>query len=155
MSRASITECEDCVEPAKAFSVVGNETRLAILEALWQADADVVRFSRLREAVGVRDSAQFNYHLQELVGQFVAGGEDGYELKYAGKAVVRALLAASSRRTPSGSRSTSTASAWRVGRRSSPRTSTSRSRCPARTAGTRTASTRSRPAASRTDRARR
>jgi hypothetical protein len=93
MSRASITECEDCVEPAKAFSVVGNETRLAILEALWRADADVVRFSRLREAVGVRDSAQFNYHLQELVGQFVAGGDDGYELKYAGKAVVRALLA--------------------------------------------------------------
>jgi len=93
MSRASITECEDCVEPAEAFSVVGNETRLAILEALWEADADVVRFSRLREAVGVRDSAQFNYHLQELVGQFVANGDDGYELKYAGKAVVRALLA--------------------------------------------------------------
>ncbi|WP_323674619.1 ArsR family transcriptional regulator [Halorubellus sp. PRR65] len=93
MSRASITECEDCVEPAEAFSVVGNETRLAILEALWQADAEVVRFSRLREAVGVRDSAQFNYHLQELVGQFVAGGDEGYELKYAGKAVVRAVLA--------------------------------------------------------------
>jgi len=93
MSRASITDCDDCVEPAKAFYVVGNETRLAILEALWQAEDRPVRFSRLREAVGVRDSAQFNYHLQELVGQFVANAEDGYDLKYAGKKVVRAVLA--------------------------------------------------------------
>ena len=93
MSRASITDCEDCVEPAEAFSVVGNETRLAILEALWSAEDRPVRFSDLREAVGVRDSAQFNYHLQELVGQFVRNGDDGYDLKYAGKKVVRAVLA--------------------------------------------------------------
>ena len=92
---------------AKAFSVVGNETRLAILEALWQADADVVRFSRLREAVGVRDSAQFNYHLNKLTDQFVrkVDGEDstggtssdagGYELRTAGERIVQAILAGS------------------------------------------------------------
>jgi hypothetical protein len=93
MSRASITDCEDCVEPAEAFAVVGNETRLAILEALWDAPADTVRFSALREAVGVRDSAQFNYHLQELVGQFVVNTDEGYRLRHAGQKVVRAVLA--------------------------------------------------------------
>ena len=32
--RASLLDCEECLQPAEAFSVVGNETRLAILEAL-------------------------------------------------------------------------------------------------------------------------
>ncbi|WP_439027634.1 DUF7351 domain-containing protein [Haloarchaeobius sp. DT45] len=93
MSKASITDCEDCVEPAEAFSVIGNETRLSILEALWRTADRPVRFSRLHDAVGMRDSAQFNYHLQQLLGQFVVQTDDGYDLRYAGEKVVRALLA--------------------------------------------------------------
>ena len=70
--RASLFDCEKCLQPAEAFSVVGNETRLAILEALWAAPERPVTFSELRSRVGMADSAQCNYHLYRLTGQFVA-----------------------------------------------------------------------------------
>lgn len=95
MSKADIQECEECVSPAEAFSIVGNETRLSILEALWEADTRPVRFSRLRKHVGLRDSAQFNYHLGKLTGQFVVRTEEGYDLRNAGERVVQAVLAGS------------------------------------------------------------
>jgi DNA-directed RNA polymerase subunit RPC12/RpoP len=95
MSRTdSIQECEDCLEPADAFAVVGDETRLSILEALWTLDAPA-RFSDIREEVGTRDSAQFNYHLGKLTDQFVRKTDDGYELRTAGERVVQAILAGS------------------------------------------------------------
>jgi hypothetical protein len=95
MSRAdSIQECEDCVEPADAFSLVGDETRLSILESLWRLD-DPVRFSDLRSEVGTRDSAKFNYHLGKLTDQFVRKTEAGYALRTAGERVVQAILAGS------------------------------------------------------------
>ena len=34
-------------------------------------------FSELREAVGMRDSGQFNYHLDKLLGTFVRVTEEG------------------------------------------------------------------------------
>lgn len=88
----SILECEECLSPAEAFSAVGNETRLEILEALWSADERPVSFSDLRREVGMADSAQFNYHLSKLRGQFVTTTEDGYDFRHAGEAVVRAVL---------------------------------------------------------------
>jgi hypothetical protein len=91
----SIQECGDCVEPADAFGLVANETRLSILEALWNAADSPVRFSDLREDVGMRDSAQFNYHLDKLTDQFVRKVEDGYQLRHAGEKVVQAVLAGS------------------------------------------------------------
>lgn len=91
----SIQECGDCVEPADAFGLVANETRISILEALWTAEGETVRFSELRETVGMRDSAQFNYHLDKLTDQFVRKVEDGYELRHAGEKVVQAVLAGS------------------------------------------------------------
>ncbi|WP_435347833.1 DUF7351 domain-containing protein [Haloarchaeobius sp. HRN-SO-5] len=100
MSRADINECEACVSPAEAFSVVGNETRLSILEALWRAEERPVRFSELRETVGMRDSAQFNYHLQQLTDQFVVNTDGGYDLRYAGKKVVRAVIAGEFNQNP-------------------------------------------------------
>jgi DNA-binding transcriptional ArsR family regulator len=63
MDEPSIQACEDCIAPAEAFSVVANETRLSILEALWRAPHSPVSFSELRQRVGMADSAQFNYHL--------------------------------------------------------------------------------------------
>ncbi|MEY7848959.1 helix-turn-helix domain-containing protein [Natrarchaeobius sp. A-rgal3] len=104
-----LLECTDCLEPAEAFALIGNETRLAILEALWAADERPVSFSELRRAVEMRDSAQFNYHLQQLTGHFVrkveGDGEDsettdGYEFKHAGEKVVRSILAGSFTESP-------------------------------------------------------
>jgi len=96
-SSSDIQDCDDCVAPAEAFSVVASETRLAILEALWEADERPVGFSELRREVGMRDSAQFNYHLGKLRDHFVVkvDGEDddGYDLRHAGKKVVRAVIA--------------------------------------------------------------
>jgi DNA-directed RNA polymerase subunit RPC12/RpoP/DNA-binding HxlR family transcriptional regulator len=111
MSRTdSLQNCEECLEPADAFSVVGNETRLAILEALWRIETPA-RFSDVREEVGTTDSAQFNYHLGKLTDQFVRKAEEvsesedsaargteshgGYELRTAGERVVQAILAGS------------------------------------------------------------
>ena len=91
-SGTDLQACEDCLAPAEAFSVVASEPRLRILEALWNADERPVTFSDLRRAVDVDDSAQFNYHLGKLTGQFVKKSEDGYDFRYAGAKVVRAVL---------------------------------------------------------------
>ncbi|MEF8876279.1 MAG: winged helix-turn-helix domain-containing protein [Haloarculaceae archaeon] len=95
----SILTCEECLSPAEAFAVVGNETRLRILEALWRADRPAA-FSDLRRRVGMRDSAQFNYHLDRLVGQFVRKTEAGYEFRQAGRAVIRSVLAGTLNQRP-------------------------------------------------------
>ncbi|EMA53374.1 MULTISPECIES: DUF7351 domain-containing protein [Halococcus] len=95
MSKPDIQECVECVAPADAFALIGNETRLSILEALWRTDEEPVRFSTLNDAVGMRDSAQFNYHLGKLTDQYVRKTDDGYELRNAGAKVVRAVIAGS------------------------------------------------------------
>jgi hypothetical protein len=100
MSERTIFDCEDCLAPAEAFSVVGNESRLAILEALWRAPHSPVSFSALRREVGMADSAQFNYHLGKLTGQFVRKVDDGYEFRHAGEKVVRAVLEGSFNENP-------------------------------------------------------
>jgi len=79
----------------EAFDLVANETRFDILRALWDASKDrpgAVEFSQLRELVGLRDSGQFNYHLDKLVPRFVRKGEDGYGLTHAGRQVVGAAV---------------------------------------------------------------
>jgi hypothetical protein len=91
---SGIQDCEDCLPPADAFSIVGEEKRLSILEALWRLEGPAA-FSEVREAVGIRDSAQFNYHLGELRGQFVEKVDGGYRLRTAGERVVQAVLAGS------------------------------------------------------------
>jgi hypothetical protein len=91
---------DDAVPPAEAFSVIASETRLDILEALWRAEESSVRFSTLFDAVDIADSAQFNYHLQQLTDQFVAKNDDGYCLRHAGGQVIRALRAGTFTRQP-------------------------------------------------------
>ena len=91
---ASLQDCEDCVSPADAFGLIGEEIRLSILEALWRLETPA-RFSDVREAAGVSDSAHFNYPLGKLRGTFVRKREDGYELRTAGQRVVQAILAGS------------------------------------------------------------
>lgn len=83
-----------------AFKLLSNETRLAILLALWEAyDPDAtgngVPFSELYDRVSVRDSGTFTYHLNAVVGHFVEEVADGYELRNSGLKVVRAVIAGS------------------------------------------------------------
>lgn len=78
--------------PAEAFSILGNELRLTILQVLWEAD-DPLTFAELRDRVGRDDSGNFNYHLGRLVDDFVRKSAEGYELRYAGAEVVRSIVA--------------------------------------------------------------
>ncbi|MFB6202016.1 MAG: ArsR family transcriptional regulator [Halorhabdus sp.] len=91
---------DDTIEPAEAFAVVANETRLDILEALWRAETRPVRFSDLFDAIELDDSAQFNYHLQQLTERFVVKTDDGYDLAHTGAQVIRALRAGTYTRSP-------------------------------------------------------
>lgn len=92
-ARTLAKRSEDCIQPAEAFAIVGNETRLNILESLWRRDGDAVSFSELHDAVDVYDSAQFNYHLDRLKEHYVRKTDEGYELRTAGENVVRAVVA--------------------------------------------------------------
>lgn len=53
--------------PEEAFAVLGNEIRVDILRALWEA-GEPLAYSELQERIGVCDSGRFNYHLRKLVG---------------------------------------------------------------------------------------
>lgn len=77
-----MTDTDETLAPAEAFAALGDETRVAIVETLAEAVAgegeDGLTFSELRKRVGVEDAGQFNYHLDELRGQFVAKRDGKY-----------------------------------------------------------------------------
>lgn len=77
--------------PDQAFAVLGNETRIQILQTLGAADG-ALSFSELRDRVGVRQGHQFNYHLSKLVGHFVEKTDAGYALRRPGRRVIEAVL---------------------------------------------------------------
>jgi DNA-binding transcriptional ArsR family regulator len=84
----------------KAFALLGDETRLAILLALWEAydpatDDNVVSFSALFERIDYDNAGNFSYHLDQLDGQFIRKrvDPDGYELRDAGLALVKTVIA--------------------------------------------------------------
>lgn len=88
----------------EVFSLLGNETRLAIILALAEASEplnretwnpsgmNTVPFSELRERVGSRDPGNFNYHLRKLDGTFIQQTADGYELLAAGSRIVKTVI---------------------------------------------------------------
>lgn len=81
-----------------AFKLLGNETRLAILLALWdvydpQGSNDAVPFSELYDHVNVRDTGNFSYHLDKMVGHYVRETTGGYQLRNAGHKIVQAVIA--------------------------------------------------------------
>ena len=95
------------LSPEEAFGVLGNEIRLEIVRVLWQTGAthrfddvtdtaETISFSALRRAVDVDDNGRFNYHLSELVPEFVRRTDDGYRLSGAGKRIARTVIAISS-----------------------------------------------------------
>jgi len=84
------------VDPNEAFSLVASETRFVVLQALWDlttgTDGSSVSFADLRDASGIGDSGQFNYHLDQLTPQFVRKVDGEYQLTAAGRRVVGAAF---------------------------------------------------------------
>lgn len=77
--------------PDEAFAVLGNETRITMLQELGEADGPL-SFTELRNRVGLRQGTQFNYHLEKLVGHFVTKTNEGYALREPGQRVLQAVL---------------------------------------------------------------
>lgn len=76
-------------DPTDALAALGDETRVAILRALADAERPLP-FTELRERAGVDDPGRFNYHLSTLREYFVREAEGGYALRDAGSRVVAA-----------------------------------------------------------------
>jgi Zn ribbon nucleic-acid-binding protein len=82
-----------------AFKPLGNETRVAVLRAMFERADGHLRpttrtFSELFEATEESTTAGFAYHLRQLVGPYLRKREDeSYELTYAGLQVGRGLAA--------------------------------------------------------------
>lgn len=91
MDEAGGSSRSERITAAEAFSILGNETRIEILRALWSAD-EPVSFAELRRSVAPDDRGNFNYHLGKLAEHFVEKTEGGYALRFAGEQVVRAVL---------------------------------------------------------------
>ena len=88
---------------SEVFGLLGNETRLNILLAIWEkqvplAEDNTVPFSRLFERVDCDDRGTFSYHLEQLEGQFVTQHTErgGYELSIPGLKLVRTIIAGTS-----------------------------------------------------------
>ena len=82
------------VEGASAeevFAILGNETRMGVLRALWESE-EPCSFADLRRDVAPDNTGNFNYHLNKLTRHFVEKTEDGYVLQFGGEQVVRAVL---------------------------------------------------------------
>lgn len=84
-------EFVETADPTEVFTAIADDTRMEILQALWDRRDEAVTFSELHGAVSVEDSGQFNYHLSKLVGSFVRDSKEGYHLTQAGKQVIGAL----------------------------------------------------------------
>lgn len=83
----------------EAFKLVSNETRLAILLALWDAygrpdeNENALSFGALYDRVDYRDRGNFRHHLERLEGQYVRRTEDGgYQLRHTGMKLVQTVI---------------------------------------------------------------
>lgn len=84
----------------EAMALLGNETRLAILLALWEEydphdGDDAVPFSRIFARVEYDDPGNLRYHLEKLEGPFIRQRTDrgGYELRETGLTLVQSVIA--------------------------------------------------------------
>lgn len=75
-----------------AFQLLANETRLEILYALYSRPTWEATFTELKTAVGMRDSGQFQYHLDKLAGTFIRRTDHGYTHIAGGILLYRAML---------------------------------------------------------------
>lgn len=84
-----------------AIGALGNRHRLQILVALAMGAEELqhreaeLPFTELHDAVDVKSSSQFAYHLDQLTGRFVSETPNGYRLTYSGHKIVRTILSGS------------------------------------------------------------
>lgn len=90
---------EATLAPDEAFSVLGNETRMELLQILAEAD-DPLSFSELYDRGSATDSGNFTYHLDKLVGHFVEDTDEGYDLRRAGERIIEAVVSGAVTETP-------------------------------------------------------
>ncbi|WP_436911552.1 DUF7351 domain-containing protein [Halosimplex marinum] len=82
-------------DPSEVFELVAHETRFDILQSVWEltkSTDEAASFAAIRSEAGVRDSGQFNYHLDKLTPQFVRKAEGGYVVTHAGARLVGAVV---------------------------------------------------------------
>lgn len=78
------------LSPEEAFAVLGDETRLQILEVLGGADGPL-SYTELFDRIEYDDSANFTYHLERLVDHFVRKTDEGYAPRLPGRRVIEAI----------------------------------------------------------------
>ncbi|MFB6195427.1 MAG: winged helix-turn-helix domain-containing protein [Haloplanus sp.] len=92
-----MTDDTDDLRPDDAFTLLADRTRIKIIRALGDASTpgvpETLTFSELRRRADISGSGRFNYHLKQLVGQFVEETDDGYRLSYPGVRVYQAMKA--------------------------------------------------------------
>jgi len=83
----------------EAFALLANETRLAILLALWElhdpgTGDTAATFSELYDRIDYDNPGNFSYHLNQLEGQFIRKRPDDerYELRKTGLEIVRSVI---------------------------------------------------------------
>jgi hypothetical protein len=92
--------------PEAAFSLLGHEVRLDVLRAFFERHEPVdpdsldevktdrhLSYSELMDAVDMRDSGKFNYHLEKLRGVYVEKVGDEYAPTASAVALYRAVVA--------------------------------------------------------------
>jgi hypothetical protein len=79
------------LSPSEAFSLLSNDTRLAVLTVLWEAD-DSLRFTDLAERADITDTGNLNYHLGQLDGRFIRREDGRYGLTYPGRQVMTLVM---------------------------------------------------------------
>lgn len=90
-------EEDTSLSPDEAFGLLGNDTRVNILQALWDAfesgtGDNELAYSELFAQVDYDNSGNFSYHLEKLTGPFIRQTANGYELKQTGINVIRAVV---------------------------------------------------------------
>lgn len=75
----------------ETFELLSDETRVRVVQALDETGPGGLRFSELRNRVGVRDGGRFNYHLTKLRGRLVEKSGETYVLTPAGEDVAAIL----------------------------------------------------------------
>lgn len=78
--------------PVALFGLLANETRMAAMQSLWEAERPLT-FSEVARQAGVEDTGNFSYHLERLQPNFVRKVKDEYALTRAGQRVLTAVLA--------------------------------------------------------------
>lgn len=86
-------------EAVEALKLVGDETRLAILLALWDSyerpdeSDNTLSFGTLYDRVEYHDRGNFRHHLRRLEDQYVRRTDDGgYKLRHTGMKLVQTIV---------------------------------------------------------------